>query len=269
MLSVVIVTKNEQERIKACLESVKWADEIIILDNGSDDKTLEISKKYTDRIFKYDNLDFASIRNKGMEQAKGDWVLFVDSDERVTADLKDEILVNIVQEKFSAFAISRNNIIFGQKVSYGPFWPDWVIRLLKKDQFQGWVGKVHEYPKFKGELGYCNSSFIHLTHRNVDQIVLKSLEWSKIDAHLRLEANHPQMSGIRFIRILLSEIFYQGIIRRGFFAGTVGVMDCILQSFSLFITYVRLWQLQQPKDLTEVYDEIDEELIRNGFQKLK
>ena len=269
MLSIVIVPRSDQDRIQACRASVKWADEIIILDNGSNDHTLEIARKYTDKIFKFDNLDFASIRNNGMDKAKGGWVLFVDADERVTAQLRDEIEKNIREGSFSAYAIPRNNIIFGKNVSYGPFWPDWVIRLLKKDRFQSWIGKVHEYPKFEGELGYCKNYFIHLTHRDIDQIVLKSLEWSKIDAQLRLVANHPPMSGIRFIRILFSEIIYQGIVRKGFFAGTVGVMDAVLQSFSMFITYVRLWQLQQPKDLTEVYKEIDEKLIKDGFQKLK
>lgn len=269
MISVVIIVKNEQERIKACLESVKWADEIVVLDNGSNDQTLEISKKYTDKLFKFDNVDFAYIRNKGVEKAKGDWVLFVDADERVTLDLKEEITQKITENSFSAYAIPRSNVIFGKQVSYGPFWPDWVVRLLKKDRFRGWIGKVHEYPEFEGKLGYCENYFIHLTHRDIDQIVLKSLEWSKIDARLRFDSNHPPMSGIRFIRILLSELFYQGIIRRGFFGGTVGVMDSILQSFSMFMTYVRLWQLQQPKSRVEVYEEIDEQLIKDGFQKLK
>lgn len=266
MLSVIVITKNEEERIRACLESIRWADEIIVCDNGSQDKTLEIAKSYTNKIFSFDEEDFASLRKKGVEKSSGDWMLFVDSDERVLEPLQKEIEVKIAFEEFSAYAISRRNIIFGTEVKYGPFWPDWVIRLLKRSQFETWVGKVHEYPKFKGELGYLENPLLHLTHRDIDQIVLKSLEWSKIDAKLRLEANHPKMTGLRFLRILTTELFNQGIKRRGFFNGTIGVMDSILQVFSMFITYVRLWQLQQPKPLKKVYEDIDNKLMESGFK---
>lgn len=262
MLSIIIITKNEEKRIRACLESVKWADEIIVFDNGSDDKTLQIAKEYTDKIFNFQNEDFAMLRNKGMEQAKGEWVLYVDADERVLDALKKEVESLISFSDFGAYAIARRNIIFGREVSFGPYKKDWVIRLLRKKDFETWVGKIHEYPRFKGELGYTKNFLLHLTHRDIDQIVLKSLEWSKIDARLRLEAGHPKMSGWRFLRILISETFNQGIKRKGFLNGTIGVMDALLQVFSLFITYVRLWQLQQPKSLEKIYDEIDEQLLK-------
>lgn len=266
MLTVIVITKNEEDRIRACLESIKWAPEIIIADNGSKDQTLKIAKEYTDKIIVFSKQDFAQLRNKVMERASGDWILFVDADERVLTNLKKEIEEIIINEKYSAFAISRRNIIFGSEKRYGPFWPDWVIRLIKKKDFISWVGEVHEYPKFKGELGYSKNSLLHLTHRNIDQIVLKSLEWSKIDAKLRLKANHPKMSGWRFLRIFASEIFNQGILRKGFLNGTIGIMDSILQTFSLYITYVRLWQLQQPKPLSDIYDEIDKSLIDKDFK---
>lgn len=266
MLSVIIISKNEEERIKACLESVKWADEIIVCDNGSTDKTLEIAKKYTDKIIRFENMDYAAFRNKAFEQTSGEWVLYIDPDERVLSDLKMEIEELIRSNKYSAYAISRKNIIFGREVKYGPFWPDRVVRLLKKSEFEGWIGKIHEYPKFKGRLGYSKNPLLHLTHREVDQIVLKSLEWSKIDAQLRFEVNHPKMSGWRFMRILFSEVFNQGIKKGGFFNGTVGVMDSLLQTFSMFMSYVRLWQMQQPKNLEEVYDDIDKKIIEDNFK---
>lgn len=266
MLSVIIITKNEENRIGACLESVKWADEIIVVDNGSSDNTLNLAKKYTDKILIFKDQNFATLRNKGMEKASGEWVLYVDSDERILDSLKKEIEVMITLANFSAFAISRRNIIFGIEVKYGPFSPDWVIRLLKKEDFETWVGKVHEYPKFKGKLGYTKNSLLHLTHRDVDQIVLKSLEWSKIDAKLRFEAGHPQMSAWRFIRILFTELFNQGFKRGGFFNGTIGVIDSILQVFSMLITYIRLWQLQSTKPLDEIYDELDKKLVGDEFK---
>lgn len=266
MLSVIVLTKNEDRMIKACLESVKWIDEIIVVDNGSNDQTLEIVKKYTDKILKFDGLDFAALRNEAIKSAKGEWVLYIDADERILDGLRKEIESVVTFNTFSAYAISRQNIIFGRKVNYGPYKHDWVIRLIKKSDFERWVGKVHEYPEFNGKLGYLNNSLLHLTHRNIDQIVLKSLDWSKIDAKLRLEGKHPKMSGWRFVRIFITEIFNQGLLRKGFFNGTVGTMDSLLQAFSLYITYVRLWEYQQNSSPDEIYREIDKNLLENKFK---
>ena len=266
MLSIVVIAKNEQDRIKTCLESVKFADEVIVFDNGSTDDTAKIAQEYTSHVFTTNVTDFAVLRNKAMEKATGDWVLYVDADERILESLKNEILqiVSGNSDK-SAYAISRRNIIFGREEKYGPFWPDWVIRLIKKDNFRSWVGKVHEYVTFEGRLGYTKNSLLHLTHRGVDQMIMKNLEWSKIDAKLRLDAHHPKMSGWRFLRIFITETFHQGIIRKGFFAGTIGVMDSMIQVFSLFTTYVRLWEIQQSQPLDKVYDEVDKNLLENKF----
>ena len=289
MLTVIIIAKNEEKMIRACLESVKWADEIVVADNGSTDKTLEVLSKFQMtnpkfqtnskfKILKFNGQDFAELRNKAMEKVTGDWVLYVDADERVLEPLREEILKQAAPERseprlwrvqndvYSAYAISRRNIIFGQEVSYGPYKKDWVIRLFKRADFEKWTGKVHETPHFKGKLGYTKNSLLHLTHRGIDQIVLKSLEWSKIDAKLRLNANHPKMSGWRFLRIFITEIFNQGILRKGFFNGTVGRMDSLLQAFSLYMTYVRLWELQQEKPLDQIYEEIDRKLTDNNFK---
>ncbi len=265
MLSVVIIAKNEQDKIETCLQSVKWADEIIVFDNSSTDKTIEIAKKYTDNVYSEKFEDFSELRNKALAKTKGEWVLYVDADERVLESLKEEILESIRSSKYSAYAVSRRNIIFGEEEKYGPFWPDWVIRLIKKSEFLQWEGKVHEQPRFKGDLGYSKNSLLHLTHRNIDQIVLKSLEYSKIDAKLRLVAGHPPMTRWRFLRIFITETINQGIIRRGFLSGTIGTMDALLQIFSLILTYIRLWEFQQNKTRAEVYKRIDEQLQKDSF----
>lgn len=265
MLSAIVISKNEEERVEACLKSLKWADEIIVVDNGSSDETVNISKKYTQKVYVVEVESFAELRNKAMEKVSGDWVLYVDSDERVLKDLREEIIELIAKNDAVAYAISRKNIIFGTEVSYGPFFHDWVIRLLKKSEFEGWIGDVHEQPKFKGKLGYTKNSLLHLTHRNLDQIVLKSLEFSKIDSKLRYAAKHPRMSGWRFLRIFVTEIFNQGVLRRGFISGTVGVMDSLLQIFSMVMTYIRLWELQRQEKLSETYNKIDENLIKKDF----
>ncbi len=265
-LSIVVIARNEEERIEACLKSCNFADELLVIDNGSTDGTPEIARKLGARVVNFKTNDFAQTRNKGMEEAKGEWVLYVDADERILKPLRDEIRELAAGTGYAAFALSRTNIIFGQKVNYGPYKKDWIIRLFKKSEFDSWVGKVHEYGKFKGELGYTKNSLLHLTHRNLDHFVLKSLDWSNIDANLRLDARHPKMTKWRFLRILITETWSQLIVRRGLFGGTVGIIDSVLQIFSFFMTYVRLWEFQQSKPLKQMYEDIDKSLIESGFE---
>ncbi|MDD2822951.1 MAG: glycosyltransferase family 2 protein [Candidatus Daviesbacteria bacterium] len=266
MISAIVLTRNEEDRINSCLESIKWVDEIIVVDSNSQDKTVEMAEKLGAKVYKREFDNYVNQKEWAFSKTSGDWVIYVDADERVLELLKQEILDLISKDEYSAYAISRRNIIFGQEEKYGPFWPDWVIRLIKRDNFIKWVGEVHEHMEFKGKLGYTKNSLLHLTHRDVEHVILKNLQWSKIDAVLRLKANHPKMSSWRFLRILFSELFNQGIIRRGFFSGTVGTIDAILQTFSMVTTYIRLWEDQQPKPLEEVYKEIDQKLINDNFK---
>ena len=266
-LSTIVIAKDEEERISACLESAKWANELVVVMDDSVDNTAKIAKKYTNEVLIYKGEhDFAKLRNWAMEQTLGEWVLFLDADERILSPLKEEIVNAISGSEKSAFAIPRKNIIFGTEKKYGPFWPDFVIRLLKRENFTGWAGKIHEQPTFEGSLGYLKNPFLHLTHRDLNQIICKSLDWSNIDAKLRLSSNHPKISSWRLIRILLIELFNQGFLRKGFFAGTIGTMDAILQTFSLVMTYIRLWEMQQSRPLDRVYAEIDKKLIDGNFK---
>jgi glycosyltransferase involved in cell wall biosynthesis len=266
MISGVVIAKNEQDLIETCLKSLKWCDELLVVLNDSTDKTKDVAKKYTNKILKVSGQDFSKVRNVAMDEAKGDWVLYVDADERVLEPLQQELLVLVQSSEYNAFAISRKNIIYGYPVSYGPYQSDWMIRLFKKSSFKKWVGRVHEHGEFEGKLGYSKHSFLHLTHRDLDHVILKSLDWSHIDAKLRFDAHHPKMTSWRFLRILLTELFNQGVKRKGFFNGDVGTIDALLQTFSLLMTYIRLWQLQQSPTIDEKYEALDQKLLENGFK---
>lgn len=125
MISAIILTRNEEERIEACLESVKWVDEIILVDDGSTDKTVEIAKKYKAKIFSRNLDSYANQKNFAAEKATGDWVLYIDADERVLETLKEEILTIINSSgAVSAYAISRRNVIYGVEEKYGPYFTD-------------------------------------------------------------------------------------------------------------------------------------------------
>ncbi len=255
-LSVLIIAKNEAADLPDCLASVAWADEIILVDNGSGDKTTEIAKKSAVKVFKYEKEaskgHFSEIRNFAALKAKGDWILYVDADERVTPLLREEIKKVISLQPgssryFSAYAIPRKNILLGHEMKHGGWRPDYVLRLIKRDALLGFEGKLHEQPKIRGEVGKLNSPLTHITHKNLTEMVEKTNKWSEIEAKLLFDSGHPKMNVFRFASAGFREFWYRGIKNLGFLDGTAGWIEVIYQVYSRLITYAKLWEMQTKK----------------------
>ncbi len=247
-LSAIILTEDEEANISECLKSVSFADEKIVVDAGSSDKTVEVAKKEGASVFVNPFVDFAKQRDFALSVAKGDWLLYIDADERVTTELKEEILKQInLKDTFSAFDIPRKNIRLGGKLmKFGGWWPDYVTRLFRRKDLSGWYGEVHESPKVEGEVGKLVNPFLHYG-RDLNRIVLKTADWSGVEAKLLFEAGHPPVTWWRLAKISCSEFWNRFIILQGFRDGTPGLIEAIYQSFSRFITYARLWELQNQK----------------------
>jgi len=245
MISAIILTKNNQDIIGDCINSLEGlVDEIIIVDDGSEDKTLEFVKAFTPKIYKIEGKDFSYRRNYGFEKADGDWLLYVDTDEKVDQKLKKEIKEAINSHKFVAYAIPRRNILLGKELKHGGWWPDYVLRLIKKESLIKWEGKLHEQPKIKGEVGKLINPLIHTSHRTLSEMVDKTNKWSEVEASLLFDANHPKVYWWRFITIAFREFWYRGILKLGFLDGTTGIIEIIYQMYSRMITYVKLWEMQ-------------------------
>lgn len=255
-ISVIILTRNEEEIIADCLESVRWADEIVIVDNQSTDKTLEIVKKYEIKniVNSKKGNSFADHRNLGAKAAQGEWLLYVDADERVTPVLRKEIQAVTsgrlpAAGDFSAYAIPRRNIRLTKELRWGGWWPDYVLRLMKKDKLEGWEGELHEQPKIKGEVGRLKEALVHFSHRgSLEHKLQNTIAWSKIEARKLFEAGHPPMNTRRFFSAMAREFYKRMIKYQAFRDGTEGVMEAIYQVFSIFITYARLWEMQKKED---------------------
>lgn len=245
-ISVIVLAKNDEKKIGDCLKSVKWADEIIVVDTGSTDKTPSIAKKRGARVVKHTKGSFSDWRNKGAKEAKGDWLLYVDTDEGVTLALRQEIvkLLNGSIVEHSAYAIPRRNFILGREMKHGGWWPDYVKRLIRKDSLKRWKGELHENPVVEGEIGHLTNPFIHKKHDNLSEMVEKTNEWSEIEARLLFESGHPKMSWWRFFRIMATELWLRLIAKKGFLDGIEGIIYAIYQMWSRFITYGKLWELQ-------------------------
>ncbi len=232
-----------------CLESIKWADEIILIDSGSTDKTIEIAKKFGAKVIEVPSkkLEYAKWRNKGLETAKGDWVLYLDADERVTPELKKEILqiISLKKPQHWAYAIPRRNFLLGKELRWGGWWPGYVKRLYKRDKLKKWQGELHEEPVFEGKLGHLKEPMIHLQPKSIEPMLEKSIKWSKIEAKLLHQANHPPVTWWRILRMGATTLFDRLIKKQGFRDGTEGWIESIYQSFHTMIIYMQLWEMQQ------------------------
>lgn len=245
-LSAIVLAKDSEEIIKDCLESIGFVDEIVLVDNGSEDKTVEIAKKHDAKIVKGKG-NFSARRNQGAEKATGEWLFYVDTDERVTPLLRKEIEDVVKKDGFSAYAIPRRNILLGHEMRYGGWWPDYVLRLIKKDALKGWEGKLHEQPKIKGDAGELKNPLTHITHRSLTEMVEKTNEWSEIEAELLYKSGHPKMTWWRFFSVAFREFWKRAIKNVGFLDGIPGIIEIIYQMFSRMITYAKLWEMQIEK----------------------
>ena len=243
-ISGVVIVRNAEGMIADCLDSLSFCDEIVVVDSFSEDRTKDIAEKMGAKVYELKFKDFSQARNFGLKKAINEWVVYIDSDERITKELAVEIKTKISSDSFSAFRIKRKNFYFGNHE-----WPyiEYLERVFKKDKLQGWYGEVHESPKVIGSIGTLDGFLLHYTHRDLTSMVNKTIEWSEIEAELRFKSGHPQMTWWRFPRVMLTAFFDSYVRQGGWKVGTVGLMESIYQSFSIFVTYARLWELQQTK----------------------
>lgn len=243
-LTAIIIAKNEELRIERCLKSLGFCDEVVVVDNNSDDKTRQISKQNGATVHEYKSSDYAEARNFGMKLSKTEWVLYVDADEVVSDELKKEILSVIASGSpgFVAYKLRRKNFYLGDNP-----WPkiESLERLFEVKNFITWEGQLHESVKVSGSVGELKGLLLHYTHRTIAEMVEKTLIWSKVEAELRYKAGHPKVVWWRFPRVIITSFFDSYISQGGWKIGTAGLIESIYQAFSSFITYARLWEMQQ------------------------
>lgn len=246
-ISGIVIVKNGESLISDCLKSLSFCDEIIVVDAGSKDKTKEIAQSLGAKVIEIQSEDFSQIRNYGLEKTQGEWILYVDVDERISYNLKNSIrsAVNKKDQDFSAFKLRRKNFYFGNYE-----WPyiEKLERLFKRENLKGWRGKIHESPVFEGKVGELNGFLYHYTHSDLSSMLNKTIDWSKIEAETRFKSRHPKMTWWRFPRVMLTAFLDSYIRQGGYKIGVPGLIESIYQAFSAFITYAKLWELQQKNE---------------------
>jgi len=244
-ISALIPCYNSADVIGPCLESVAWADEIFVCDSFSTDATLDIARRYTDRIVQHEYVDSATQKNWAIPRARHAWVLIVDTDERVSPALRREIERTLTPDcPYDGFKIPRLNHVFGRPIRHGGNYPDYQLRLFKRDRGRYQDRRVHAHLELRGRTGVLRAPLLHFGQRDVDQVTRVLLS-----RYAAWEAEQKNADGVRFRpRYLLARPLGAFVVRyifmRGFLDGTAGLFWALTISAYVFLTYARLWRLQ-------------------------
>lgn len=247
-LSVIVIALNQEANMGPCLESVAWADEIVVADAGSRDRTVEVARSYTDRIFDTEWRGFAGTKNFALDQARGAWIFSLDTDERVPPALKDEIL-QVVQANgpLTGYRVPRKNYFGGRWVKHLGWYPDYTLRLFLRGQGRFLDREVHEEVKVAGPVGNLKTPLEHYTYTDVADYV------TRMDRYARLAAREMAKSGRRpYPGELVWRPFFTFLnlyfLRRGFLEGALGLTLAKLGSRYNFRKYYYLRELAREAD---------------------
>ncbi|MGC8808750.1 MAG: glycosyltransferase family 2 protein [bacterium] len=244
-VSVAIITKEEEKNIRACLESVQWADEIIVIDAGSQDKTKQICAEYGAKVFVEEWQGFGRQKNKAIEKTKNEWVLNLDADERVTPELAAEIAETLDGKlELDGFYIPRKNFFGSRWIRHGGWYPDYNLRLFRKSKGRFQERQVHEKVILEGKVGYLKNPLEHRTYNSIKEFLQRQELYSDLAAQEMLNEGKKY----RFYDILFrpSWTFFQMyILRAGFLDGYYGFLLARLYSYYTFVKYSKLKELMR------------------------
>lgn len=240
-ISVAIVAKNEEENIGHALESVKDFEDIVVIDSFSNDKTVEICKKYTNRVFSFKWQGYSKQKQMAVNYTKKEWVLILDADECVTPDLKREMVEKIKINSLSGFYIPRRNFFLGKWIRHSGWWPDYTLRLFRKNVSYIERREVHEKAIVNGSVGYLKNPIEHFTYKTISSFILKMEKYSTLSAKElsnRKTAPLILMMWINPVLVFIKMFF----LRQGFRDGIRGFILSILYSLYTFLKYTKVWE---------------------------
>lgn len=257
-LSITIITKNEQANIRRTLESVKWADEIVVIDSGSTDDTVSICREYTSNVSIQDWPGFARQKNRAIDASTGDWVLSLDADEPIEPALADEIR-GIISSPASldGYLIPRKTYFLGRWIKHGGWYPDYNLRLFRKGKGRFQERAVHEAIKVEGTIGRTIHAIEHYAYPDLSSYM------ASIDKYSSLAVEEMGASGISALAASWINIFFRPILtfflkyflRLGFLDGKHGLVLNLFHSSYVFAKYGKAWESRQKSQAPGVHSE--------------
>ncbi len=245
-LSVITLTKNEEHNIAECLESVRWADQIIVIDSGSTDRTVEIARRYTDCIYEMAWAGYGEMKNIALSKATQDWVLWIDADERVPADLGEEIrsVMTGNGQEHAGYEVARRAFFLGKWIRHCGWYPGYVTRLFRRERARFSVSRVHERLELEGATGRLENDLLHFTDRNLHHY------FSKFNRYTSLAAEDLAEEGraFSFYDVVVRPPFLflkMYLFRLGFLDGMRGLILSFASASYVFVKYAKLWELRR------------------------
>lgn len=243
MVTVVVLSKDEEKNIERCLGSLKWCDEVLVIDDGSTDKTVEIAKKSGARVIKRPlNGDFAAQRNFAIEQAKNSWIFFVDADEVVSRELASEIVEKIKRIEFKGFRVKRLDYLWGRKITHGDIARFNYVRLGRRGAGQ-WRRRVDEVWEIEGNVGQLTNPLLHYPHQTVSEFLEEINFKSTLNARQFYEEG-KRTTSIDWLKPPAT-FFRSWMVKFGFLDGMPGFNIALLLSFHSFLVRSKLYLLEK------------------------
>ncbi len=242
LLSVIVITRNEERNIVACLESVKWADDIVLVDAESKDATLALARQFTQKIFVEPWKSFSEAKEFAVSKSRHDWVLWLDADERVTPELAAEIqsLLESLPTQ-GAYSVARRAYFLGRWIKHSGWYPGKVARLFRKDCASFSPAAVHEGLNVQGAVGELRHDLLHFTDPNLYHYLAKFNRYTTLASKESFDARKRFRRIDLFVRPpwLFVKMY---ILRLGFLDGVPGLLLALLSSAYVFTKYAKLWE---------------------------
>ncbi len=242
-LSVVVVTLDEEECIRACLQSAAWADELIVVDAESRDKTAAIARELTDHVFVRPWPGFAAQKNFGLDQARGDWILSLDADEVVSPTLREEIAAIVERGGAHAgYAVPRRNVFWGRFIRHGGLYPDWQVRLFARGRGRFVERSVHESVTIEGRVGRLTGHLEHRSYRDVADFLARADRYSTLAAEEWVAAGRRPRPLVDLVARPIGRFLGMYVGRAGFLDGWRGFLLAVLYGYYVLMRSAKVWE---------------------------
>jgi len=244
-LSAIILTQNEERNIVDCLRSLSWADEVLVLDSGSEDATVALAQEMGARVETRPFDSFPRQRNAALELARGEWLFFVDADERATEELAGEVRKAIAQEEAGGFWVPRRNYIFGRWIRYAGWYPDYQLRLFRRHKGRYDESReVHELVILDGPEGHLENPLIHYNYDNIAQFIERQNRYTAMEAAYLFRGG-ARAKVRNFILQPCREFWRRYITLEGYRDSRHGLLLSLLMAYYEGVKYLKLWRLQR------------------------
>lgn len=246
-IAAMVSTFNEESNIEACLETLNWVDELVLVDSGSKDRTLDIAQKYNPKVTFTPPGNSAEFRNVGLDIIESDWILIVDADERVSSELRDEIQQIVAgNHQELGYYLPRKNLFMRKWIRHCGWYPDYILRLFRNCPEHRFSGLVHESIQLSGKAGYLKNPLIHYTYSGLEQYLNKFNRYTTLSAEMIYERGRR----INLFHLIFRpplEFIKMFILKRGFLDGIHGLIISMMSSMYIFVKFAKAWLKQQSK----------------------